>query len=430
VSITSLAAHFLATLVLSATAAFADYITTPVDSAWSARVETRGDLIIHIGPIRTVMREARTPTVCVFRDKTIVLCAGSHLGTQTIRSENGGRSWKRQQTDIAELDTLELHDGRMIELQSEPKLVPGGLDEYEFARFLSTDEGLTLTPLPKGRLHLPADKFDPKLPHYFDGNIVEMSDGRLLATMQGQQEPGDTNHAWATFLVESKDRGATWDFTTLVASKNTIDDPDGLLARNDWKLYYAVEPYLIDLGHDRMVCAMRASNDEFPNMSLSLVSPASDTYEDLSFTVPGDGIYPGLMKLPADHYYKPGPPNVPLVIAYSSDGGRSWSRGKPMAQARGVFPRMAYSDGLLALTYGGLSGVPRWGNCITFSTDGGKNWTDEIEIGPFLTTGYTALVSTGPGKFVAFFDCTAPQPWKDDAAFWIGAVDVTVEKAR
>jgi len=86
---------------------------------------------------------------------------------------------------------------------------------------------------------------------------------------------------------------------------------------------------------------------------------------------------------------------------------------------------MAVGAGVLALTYGGLA-YPRWGNCVSFSTDGGTSWTEEILFAPFFTTGYTDIVAVTPTKFLAVFDCTPPQPWTDHAAHWVGAVDIEI----
>jgi hypothetical protein len=71
---------------------------------------------------------------------------------------------------------------------------------------------------------------------------------------------------------------------------------------------------------------------------------------------------------------------------------------------------------------------PRWGNGITFSLDGGQTWTALINFAPFFTSGYGALLSIEPGRFLAVFDYAAPQPWKDHAAHWVGAVEVTVKR--
>ena len=95
-----------------------------------------------------------------------------------------------------------------------------------------------------------------------------------------------------------------------------------------------------------------------------------------------------------------------------------------MREPRGCFPRMAFDGKILALTYGGLA-YPRWDNCISFSTDGGVSWTEEINFA-FFTTGYTDILALAPGKFLAVFDCTRPSLWTDHAAHWVGAVDIKI----
>jgi hypothetical protein len=129
--------------------------------------------------------------------------------------------------------------------------------------------------------------------------------------------------------------------------------------------------------------------------------------------------------LPADKYVTLGPPSVPLVIAYSDDEGETWTRSTPMRVARGCRPRLTISDGILALTFGALA-FPRWGNCLIVSSDGGGTWTDSVNIGPYLTTGYSDVVATGPRAFLCAFDCAPPQPWLNHAAHWVGVVDVEV----
>ena len=83
-------------------------------------------------------------------------------------------------------------------------------------------------------------------------------------------------------------------------------------------------------------------------------------------------------------------------------------------------------SGILALTYGGLSGVPRHGNAVSFSLDQGVTWQGEVNFAPFLTTGYTALTALGPGLFLAFFDASPPQPWTKHEQWWIGVRTIAV----
>lgn len=407
----------------------ADLSREPVWSAWPAREFQREGLSVTVGPIRTLLRGARTPMITAFRDGTILLTGGSKTtGARTIRSADRGQSWRLQDQAIAHLNTLELSDGRMLVIGYDPEPMPDRPGDYRVRRWFSTDYGRTLSPAEDGTLHLPADRFDPKLIQWFHGNLIQLPDGDLLTVMQGQERTSE-GRTFRLFLVRSRDLGRTWRYESMVADHAALAPIRDRLTANGWRLHGGVEPALAHLGDGRLVCIARVVDDE-SNLRPWQFGPASETYHDLNYTVAGDGIYPGLAQLPSDRYYTPGPPSAPLIICRSEDGGRTWSLPEPTAQARGCFPRLTVSeDGILALTYGGLA-APRWGNCVSFSFDGGQTWTQEINFGPFLTTGYTGVVAVGPGRFVAFFDCTPPQPWTNHDAHWIGAVDLTVQRTQ
>ncbi len=365
-----------------------------------------------------------------FANGTILVSAGSSVaGAKTIRSEDRGYSWRPQSLVIAHLNTLELNDGRMLVIEYNPKAIDDRPGYYRGKRWISKDQGRTLDEVAEGAtLHLPADKFDPKGVYWFHGNLIQLPNKQLLTVMQGK-ELVEGKSTWQCFLVRSRDLGENWEYVSIIADHSGLAPIRAKLEENGWQLHGAVEPTLASLGDGQLLCLTRTTNDE-SKIPDSQYGPPSDSYHDLNYTISGDGIHPTMSKLPADKFYTPGPPNAPLIVMRSRDDGLHWTPPVPMRQARGCFPRTARSeDGILALTYGGL-GTPRWGNCISFSTDGGRNWTDEINFGPFLTTGYTGLVCTGPGKFVAFFDCTPPQPWTNDHAWWIGAVDIEVKKDR
>lgn len=401
--------------------------TVQFQSPWPTRVEKRANLRVTIGPVRTIARGVRSPLLTRFDNGTILLSAGSSVtGALMIRSEDRGYSWRPQAVIIAHLNTLELSSGALLVIEYNPKPIPDRPGFYRARRWTSKDQGRTLEDAAAATLHLPPDRFDSKLVHWLHGNLVELPSGDILTVMQGE-EVVEGKSTWRCFLVRSRDRGENWEFVSIVADHRGTAPIRPKLQQNGWKLHGPVEPTLIRLDNGKLICIARTVDDE-SNVPESQYSPPSDTYHDLSYTVPGDGIHPGMTKLPADKYYTPGPASAPLIIMTSTDDGRHWTPPAPMRQARGCFPRTALSDdGILALTYGGL-GTPRWGNCITFSTDSGRTWTDEINFGPFLTTGYTGLVTIGPGKFLAFFDCTPPQPWKNDLAWWIGVVDIDVKK--
>lgn len=400
----------------------------PVHASWSEREEQRGNLTIRVGSIRTIMRAARSALPVRFDNGTILLNGGSKLGSQMIRSEDNGVSWRPQATHLSYLNMIELDDGRLLVIDFAPKPVEGKPGEYTTKRWTSKDQGKTLEESPApAKLTLPAERFDPKLVHWFHGNLVQLTDKSIATVMQGEEVVAGKSQ-WRTFYVRSTDAGETWNFVSIITDNRGIAPIRPRLEKSGFVAYGSVEPTLADLGNGKLICITRTANDESA-IPETQYSPPSDTYHDLSNTITGDGIHKSMTTLPADKYYTLGPPNAPLIVMRSGDNGKTWSAPAVMAQARGCFPRTAVSDdGILALTYGGLA-TPRWGNCITFSLDKGRTWTEEINFGPFLTTGYTGVFATGPGKFIAFFDCTPPQPWTNDAAWWIGAVDIEVKRA-
>ena len=395
----------------------------PPVSAFPERTEERAGLKIVIGNARVVMRGPMFPVLARFADGYIMLAAQAEKegGPLTaIRSEDSGNTWKpyNEGIDGLGLNTMQVKNGPAISLHYDTKPIDGRPGRRSTRRWESDDSWKTVSgPLEDGTLFLPPQEFAEDMSQWFHGNVIEMPNGELLAAMQGREGP----RRFRTFMSESADRGKTWEYVSMIASLDTLDDPRGA-TRKGWTLWGPCEPNIAHLGGGALVCAMRLVNDD----ANPLMAEATDTYHDLSYTVPGDGIHPGT--LPADKYYRIGPPTAPLAISFSSDAGMTWSKAKPMSQARGCFPRMALSEGLMALTYGALA-YPRWGNCITFSTDGGRTWTHEVNYAPFLTTGYSDILAIGPRKFLVVFDCTPPQPWKNHAAHWVGALDVEVKSA-
>lgn len=381
------------------------------------------------------MRGPMFPSVIHFDDNSVIISAAAAKEggeTTSIRSEDNGATWKRFQSPLTEgrmanghqqgaCSKLQLSNGRSLALCYNTQPLDGEPGYYATTRWESDDRGKTASaPLADGRLYLPADQFDPKAVQWFHGNVIELPDGTLIAAMQGRESP---KGPFRVFCSKSDDAGVNWKFLSMIGSLSNIQDPEGRTDRG-WQKHGPCEPTVVSVGEGRLACMMRLVDDD----ATAPKSEPMETYRDLSYTVSGDEIHPGTA-FPADTYFTPGPTSVPLVISFSDDNGATWSAPVPMKQARGCFPQTATSGGLLALTYGAL-GYPRWGNCISFSRDGGKTWTDEINFAPFFTTGYTGIVTTGPGKFLCVFDAAPPQPWTRHAAHWIGVVDVTVETTK
>lgn len=414
-----------------------------LQSPFPARTIRRGSLEITVGALRIVMRGPMFPTLARYPDGSVILTgpAAAEGGPCTaIRSADSGATWRPYLPAFtdgpprdfqhcaseaalgANTNTICLRAGRALghSIYTQPR--PDKPGEYATTRWESDDNWKTVRGPLIGTLSLPVSRFDATQPQRFDGNMVELDHGEVLAAMVGLHKTRAGVAAFRSFLARSTDRGATWTFYAMVSDLDSIDDPAGR-TRQGWALHGPCEPFVIRLGARRLACIMRLVNDD----RNPLLARPKSTYRDLSYTDPGEGVPPGGTHVEANKYYTPGPPSVPLIISYSADNGRTWTRAKPMQEARGCFPRMAQSRGVLALTYGGLA-YPRWGNCITFSLDGGRSWTPEINFAPFFTTGYTDLVAIGPGRFLCAFDCTPPQPLYAHAAHWIGVSDIAVRR--
>jgi|GEM_PF-658754 len=397
----------------------------PVVSPFPSRVETVSGRRVKVGPIRVVLRGYRTPLATPFRDGQILLSAGSaKVGAVMVRSRDRGHSWAREANPLVHLNTLELADGTVQAIDYRIKPIEGESESYSFDRWQSTDQGKTHRPVTKGRLGLPESIFDPRQTNWFHGNLVQLQTGELLTVMQGEQLV-EGKSTWRSFLVRSTDGGATWRYESMLADHHALAPIRERLQANGWRLHGVVEANLLAIEDSQLLCVARVMDDE-SNVPVEQFSPPIETYHDLSYTISGEGMHTGIAHLPADRYYVPGRRSCPLILMRSSDGGATWSKPEVMTPARGCFPRMATDGKVIALSYGGGSGALRWGNFVCFSFDGGRTWSGELNVGPFLSTGYTSIVTGGERKFVVFFDCTPPQPWTEPAAHWIGAVDVEI----
>jgi hypothetical protein len=325
---------------------------------------------------------------------------------------------------MTHLNAIELNDGRFLAIDYRITPRNGEAGTYEIRRWFSSDKGRSLQDEPLGLLKLPTETFDPARTNWFHGNLQQLPGGAIVTVMQGE-EIIEGKATWRSYFVRSDDAGEHWQFVSMIADHALLEPIRETLQKTGWRLHGAVEPHLLAFDEQRLISVIRVMDDE-SDVPLDHFSPASETYHDLSNTISGEGMYPGLAKLPADRYFMPGARSAPLILVRSDDGGKTWTKPQPMQTARGCFPRLSRGDGVIALSYGGGAGALRWGNFVCFSFDDGLTWTDEITVGPFLTTGYTSIVRIDARKFVVFFDCTPPQSWTNTAAHWIGAVDVEI----
>lgn len=174
----------------------------------------------------------------------------------------------------------------------------------------------------------------------FEQKAVVTPDGRILVTAYWNE----------TFLFESRDRGASYDLVSRVATR--ADAP--------WGLGETAEPALALLPNGELLCIMRTG------------APWTGTGTAVAH---------------------------PLLAARSKDGGRTWEYSKmPII---GVMPKLELmSNGLLVLATG------RPGNSLFFSTDGGRTWGREVVLTrpSGKTSGYCDVLEVAPGRLLAVYD--------------------------
>jgi hypothetical protein len=401
-------------------------------SPFDSRTYQAGDLKVTVGPARMIMRGPMFPWGMLFDDGSILVIASAEEEggpPAYIRSTDRGETWQPFKPPPGySIPNVQLPDGTSLNASAMPPPIPERPGHYQTARYESKDRGLTAT-FSSGTLYLPPEICSPKQPHMFHGNTICTSRGELLAVMHGLEEQAAAGWPEAgqtpaqCYLVKSTDGARTWRYVSHVASMRDLEGPTAEAMKKGWHLWGPCEACVMEVGDQRLVCVMRTLNDDLE----PLIGKPSDTYRDLFSALRGADIYKGSLNLPDDKFYSLSPPTSPLLICFSEDGGEHWSKPAAMAQARGCLPQLAYDGEILALSAGALH-YPRWGNGICFSTDGGHTWTDVINFAPFFTSGYGALLPIKRGHFLAIFDCAAPQPWKDHAAHWVGAVDISIQR--
>ena len=143
---------------------------------------------------------------------------------------------------------------------------------------------------------------------------------------------------YRTFVVESRDRGQTWEYLSTVAY-----DPD--IGSEGY-----CEPVIRQLPNGDLLALLRTGGNNRP------------FWQD-----------------------------NPLCVTWSTDDGKTWN--VPVRTGvEGVSPDLCImSDGTLACSYG------RPGADLMFSTDSGRTWTDHVCIDPERYSGYTAICEAEPG---------------------------------
>ena len=378
-------------------------------------------LTVSVGKTRIVMRGANYPALFKSADGSIILAAATGPKKQgCVISTDGGSTWKIWPGSLpvgADGSHCLLPDGTSLAFGFHTDPVKDRADRYEGQMWTSSDNWKTIEGPSPTYVDMPniteghgdggpTEKIDGPM---FHGRTRVLADGSLLAPyytkfVADAKIKTSSPYRFRCTLAKSTDRGKIWKFLSSIASLEDITDPKLL---NKWQDGFD-EPSLEVLPDGKLVCAMRVGTYSGEK--------AVETYSDLSQTVFRKG----------KHYVSNGEPTRPIYVATSSDGGKTWSKPRPVPGARGACPRLLLlQGGVLALSYGRLC-RPTQGDAVIFSTDGGETWTNPTNIFPGLSSGYTDMVAIGPDRLLFAFDSVTawgPKYTPD----WIGAVDIEVK---
>lgn len=277
-------------------------------------------------------------------------------------SSDKGKTWRRALWPGDSACMGVLSEGSVLAMAYMQNVRQAGPGQFLYPRWVSRNhwkswEGPLDTPV-----HIPrgtggtADNMQPFYGSLFWRSLLELPDGRLIATMYGYFE-GDTVpirgfkltpgfYKYRTMLLESGDRGASWSFVSTIAYDLDIGQ-EGFC-----------EPALVRLPQGEFVCIMRT-----------------------------------------------GYTHDPMYIAQSLDEGRTWSL--PVSTGvRGVDPRLLLlSNGLVACAYGVKEyDGHRRERRIMFSGDGGRTWSHDTLVYAGYGGSYPDAIELQPGRILYVYD--------------------------
>ncbi len=275
-------------------------------------------------------------------------------------SDDGGQSWEPSPA-WPSYQVHQFDDGELLHLMGSADPWLGKTDRsgvYTARVQRSTDGGLSHTKEIVEVSGIPelsedeTERWGHHVVSYTDHNIVELSDGSLLAGVHGIFVG---NRKQSTYVIRSDDRGKTWHYRATVATDLTGDDHVRIEGFD--------EPALLALPNGDVLCFMRSGGRY-------------------------DGTY------------------TPLYLSRSSDDGSTWGVADPIAD-RGVWPNACrMENGVLAVIYG------RPGDWLAFSLDDGHSWFGHfcLHLGPqpWDCGSYDWIEEVAPDTLLAAYGRTDP----------------------
>jgi hypothetical protein len=267
-------------------------------------------------------------------------------------SRDGGLTWQAGTGGFGE-GAEQLRDGTVIGLVYRCLPIKEKEGWYSVTRHTSKDgrrfekdEATMFVPEAKGAMG-----HGPHVGPLFMRSIIERKDGSLVAYMAGWFKGDDALCPYGrgrpysrSYVCESGDGGRTWRYLTTIGYEQIGSEGynEGAMRR---------------LPDGSWLAVMRTGN-------------ASDSFKHQ---------------------------DNPIMWSVSRNEGRTWS--KPQRTGlEGCYPGLAVlSDGLLVMSYG------RPGAMIAFSADGGRSWSDVTCVDATVSSGYTDVVELETGMLLVGF---------------------------
>jgi|GEM_PF-902417 len=289
-------------------------------------------------------------------------------------STNGGLTFPASSevtgSPMGFLNAVKRMDGTLLAFDFKPTGVVAGTSNktWKFQYYTSTDEGANWTTHTNGTVTFP-QSFDTTIGPRMHGGILTDPDGTLYALAYGNYV-GDTKNR--SMLAKSTNGGAAWTIVSTIGASGTLNFNETAIART---------------VNGSLLAVMRVAS------------------------------------------------NQPMYYARSTDNGSTWTTpaklpGVSDTNAQSVDPVLQLlPNGVLVLSYG------RPNTKILLSEDGnGTSWTNLTSTfsetpNVLETTGYTALVTVGPNRFLQIGDTGAdwsysPIPSPNPFSIWGKTIDV------
>ncbi|MFA6561473.1 MAG: sialidase family protein [Verrucomicrobiia bacterium] len=267
-------------------------------------------------------------------------------------STDGGRTWQGATGGFG-IGGSHLKDGRVLGLAYRCLPIEGRDGWYAAGQFVSTDNGRRFSKS-SAEFHVPEAKaamgHGPHKGPLFMRSIIGRGDGSLAAFMAGWFKGDDALCPYGhgrpysrSYVCESSDGGRTWRYLTTIGYEQIGSEGynEGSMRR---------------LPNGEWLAVMRTGNANDLNCQ-----------------------------------------DNPIMWSVSRDEGRTWSK-PARTGVQGAFPGLAVlPDGVVVMCYG------RPGAMIAFSADGGRTWTDPTCVDATPGSGYADVVSIRPGELLVGF---------------------------